>query len=157
MTKKEQIIHYIVSSRPKSGITEVMKLAYLFEVAYYRVTGKQYTKFGFIRYTYGPFDNEVYNIISKLGAQGFIITDEIILPSDNVKAVFLPGENELEYTFDDRTKLILDRVIQETKDLKTKELTELSYQTEPMKELGATMGGMEHFNEVLDISMVARI
>lgn len=157
MTKKEQIIHYIVSSRPKSGITEVMKLAYLFEVAYYRVNGKQYASFGFIRYTYGPFDDEIYKIISKLTAEGLILTDEVILPSDNVKAVFLPSEKELEYTFDDKTKLILNRVLQETEGLKTRELTMLSYQTEPMKELGATMGGDEHLNERLDISRVARI
>ena len=54
--------------------------------------------------------------------------------------------------FEDNNKDIIDELLNSLGGLSPSQLTKIAYGTEPMKKLGATLGGNEHLNDVLELS-----
>lgn len=146
--KNKEIIHYIISKAPKSSVTSLIKLAYLTDLVSLKKRDCKVSNFKYIRYLYGPFDNEIYKIIENLLEEGSIESSlQFTLDHDYPIYTVKEEPNLKKLSVEDQS--IIDDVLQELSGYGARTLTELAYQTEPMKKIGATLGGNEHLNEVL--------
>lgn len=150
--KNKQIIAYFVKNHARPGITCLMKLAYL--VDYLRVkNGKEkISDFQYIRYNFGPFNPSIYKYVESLERDGIIIGKSDIF-GQYTESVF--------YEFNEDKKLVTDKISSEelefidgiltgVRGFGARMLSEMAYKTDPMVKLGATMGGNEGINQVLE-------
>lgn len=150
--KQKKIIHYLINAKNGCSITELMKLAYLLDIGFKKVTGKTFTNFQFKRYYYGPFTAEIYKIVDKLLDSNHVFLDEsLAVDGKSIYKVKTPLTYECFTT--DEVEL-MNQLLQEIVNLNALQLTNLAYKTEPMRALGATLGGNENLNEMLDFNKV---
>jgi len=153
-SKTEQLLAYISKIHSNVSVTSLMKLCYLVDLISFKKTKGQISTFTYRRYTFGPFDNEIYSGIKKLASNDILLSrsdftttgDEYVVYSFNDKA---------EFDFDQLSKSeieIIDEVVDSLRGYGAKVLTELAYKTKPMLKFKATLGGNEHLNEILDLT-----
>ena len=152
--KNEQFIVCILSKRPRISITSIMKLSYLIDLISVKERGSQISGFKYRRYTFGPFDEGVYEVTERLVLNNILLQSTEYTPMGDEYTIYSFNEDSKGFEFDalskDEIKMIED-VVSELAGYGAKALTELTYSTAPMEEKGATIGGDEHLNEVLNL------
>jgi transcriptional regulator with XRE-family HTH domain len=106
-----------------------MKLPYFIDYKFFQKFGSQITNLKYYRYTFGPFDKKMYEY------QG------------------LNCPKKITYTYLEPDLGFIDSEIKKLPSDNGEKLKELSYKTAPMKALGATLGGRENMNALLDLSI----
>lgn len=115
----------------KWDIMQFMKLPYFIDLNSAKDLGFQITNLKYIRYEFGPFDKNIYTYRNLFENRKY-----------NVKFSYIND--------------YLDTINKVLTSLPTKDgekLKKLSYQTEPMKKLKATMNGKEAWMQKLDLSI----
>lgn len=146
--KNKEIIHYIISKAPRSSVTSLIKLAYLTDLVSLKRRNCKVSNFKYIRYFYGPFDDEIYDILENLLEEDSI-DSSLLFTVDHDYSIYTVKEEPQLKELSSEDKSIIDEVLQELSGYGAKTLTEIAYQTEPMKKFNATLGGKEHLNEEL--------
>ena len=148
--KNRELIHYIISKAPRSSVTSLIKLAYLTDLVSLKQRNKKISNFKYVRYFYGPFDNEIYKILEKL-LEEESIESSLLFTVDHDYAVYTTTTEPKLTEISDEEKRCIDEVLNELSGYGAKVLTEIAYKTEPMQKLNATLGGNEHLNEELEL------
>lgn len=156
-SKDEQFIGYLVQKNPRVSITSLMKLSYLIDLVAVKQLGRKITNFEYRRYNFGPFDKAVYECTEHLTDDNvLILTAEYSSRGDEYWVYnFNFNEHIGDFSTDQLSEEeieIIDEVLEELSGYGARALTEVAYKTKPMMEKGATIGGDEHFNEILDLS-----
>jgi hypothetical protein len=132
-----------------------MKLAYLIDVGFKKITGKTFTGFTFQRYLYGPFTQEIYRIIDTLLSSGYLILGESLAVDG--KSIY-KIQKPLSYDgLSEKDLTLLNQLLQEVINLNALQLTQLAYKTAPMVKLGATLGGNENLTQELDFDTIEQV
>lgn len=154
MDKNHQLLAYLAKEHPSASITVLMKLSYLVDLISVKKLGNQISTFQYIRYSYGPFTQEVYNTVEDL------VMEKVLLPKNDyaggsVEYITYTFGNKEGFSFDkistEETKLI-DEMMTDLKGYGAKTLTEIAYKTKPMVKLGATLGGNENLFSKLNLA-----
>ena len=155
MSKKtSQLLVYLTKNHSNAPLTSLMKLSYLVDLVHIRKGGKQISDFVYQRYTYGPFDKKIYTYLLDLTERKVLyeITD---FASPSIEYIIYKfSEDVTDYKFDKLSSdemQTIDEVLTSLEGYGAKTLSDLAYKTTPMRALGATPGGDEHLNEVLDL------
>ena len=148
------IIKYLVFSMNLPTITSITKMLYLIDLASVSSTGHKTTNLNFVRYYYGPYDKNIKTILDELTASNEIEADVKYLSNGEPFIAYKSPSNVTDCDYDGENAQIVQDLVNSLGNLSPKTLTELAYKTKPMTKLGATLGGNEHLNEVLDLSEV---
>lgn len=155
--KTEQLLAYLAKNHPGSTVTSIMKLAYLVDLVSVKRTGKQVSNFEYRRYNFGPFDKKIYGYLDNLTNTKAITPHTEFSPRGDEYVVY--SFNEASSTVFSFEKLsseeikIADEVLDNVRGYGAKVLTEMAYHTKPMKKIGATRGGSENLNKLLDLDV----
>ena len=158
MTEKtRQLILYLLKNHPGSSITNLMKLAYLTDLISVKRNKKQISNFEYKRHYYGPFDKRIYQYVEGLTEAGIVgAKSDFGITGEEFSVFSINPEKEKEISFDKLESEeidILDELLGSVRGYGAKLLTEIAYQTKPMKKLGATIGGTEKLGETLDLKI----
>jgi uncharacterized phage-associated protein len=156
LTKNQTILQYLINNNEKSTVTILMKLAYLIDlVSVQRNHGKVF-KYNYKRYTYGPFDEKMYRDLDYLCLTGILKSNNDYTPTGNEYIVYTCNEKIRQkvkrFRVNKKDKNIINEVLDSVKGLGAKTLTEIAYKTKPMKALGATIGGNENLNKLINLN-----
>lgn len=152
ITKDESLLIFIIKNRIECSITELMKLCYLIELAFYKkYNKKRLTDYAYIRYNYWPFENALYRDVNVLNTQGILQAKMYQTPywEDLWKYSLSQMTEEVDaitqqiFSNDDE-KQYCSELLAELANFNASELTKISYETSPMKKLWATLLGNEH-------------
>lgn len=94
-------------------------------------------------------------LTNELESEGVIVGESKYTFEGEEYLTFSFDKDKEDFSFDGLSKTdiqIADDVLEQLKGYGAKALTDITYKTAPMKKLGATQGGDEHLNEVLDLS-----
>jgi uncharacterized phage-associated protein len=157
LSKTQKIIAYISQKHPRASITVLMKLCYLIDLVNYKRHGEQMLEFTYLRYTYGPFDQKIYADVKDLLGQGLLTEGSEFTPTgDEFTYYIFNTDADLDMSgVDGNNTEVINEVLQTVNGYGAKVLTEICYKTKPMVAFNATLGGKEHLNEKLDLSLVA--
>ncbi len=150
---KELLIH-ITKNHPVVTVTSLMKLSYFCDLVSVRKAENKISNFVYKRYKHGPFDSMIYCYLDDLLDEKIFIEEPEYTPYGNEYNIL--RFNKKDYSF---TKLkkkdikIIDSILKEFKGYTAKTLTDVAYQTSPMKALGATRNGSENLNAELDLNV----
>jgi len=153
--KTEQFITYIASKHISPSLTSLMKLSYLVDLVSFKSMGKQISDFEYVRYHYGPYDSKINTCVDSLLKEGILQVREVFTQTAEGYSVYSVNPNA-ENTFDalsESEMQTIDSVLEGVKGYGAKTLTEMAYKTNPMKKLGATLGGNESLGMKLDLSL----
>ncbi|HMT01212.1 MAG TPA: Panacea domain-containing protein [Candidatus Absconditabacterales bacterium] len=154
-SNNEKLIIYVIANRLGCSITEIMKLCYLIDLGGLKKLHKQITDFSYIRYTYGPFDQKIYDQVNVLVKKGILKYVCYAIPSgDEVCKYELQDNFAMDFNFPNEEKTFIDEMLNSLSSFNAFELTKLAYQTKPMKDLGATLGGNQHIGDKLKLEVV---
>lgn len=153
LQKNQKLLAYITKKFEKVTVTSLMKLSYLIDLVSIKKTKNKISNFEYRRYNHGPFDSKIYSVITKLIESGVLVeeADYTYLGMEFVQFKF---NSDKDYSFDLLSKgetITIDEVSDSLKGYTARTLTDLAYKTKPMKKFGATHGGDEHLNELLDL------
>jgi uncharacterized phage-associated protein len=155
-TKNLQLLGYLAKKHQGASVTVLIKLCYLADLVSIKNGGQKISTFNYVRYFYGPFDPEIYQNLETLLSDGTLIS----------KPEYTAGGAEtIVYKFNEERDLatsslspeeisVLDELLETVSGYGAKALTEVAYNTAPMKAFNATLGGQEHLNELLDLELV---
>lgn len=156
MNKKTQkVLLRIIKEHGDATITVIMKTCYLIDLIATQKIGKQITELNYIRYNYGPFNPNIYKLLMQLISDGLIHTETSYFGMGN-EVITYKAANDIPSTktaLSRREKTVVDEVLSSIRGLGAKMLTEITYQTEPMKKLGATLGGNENVGKRLNLDV----
>ncbi|PCI25109.1 hypothetical protein COB57_02740 [Candidatus Peregrinibacteria bacterium] len=126
--KTFELFAYLESKvKKKLDVMQLMKLPYFIDLHFIKELGFQISNFTYIRYTFGPFDKKVY-------AYESLFTDTI---------------TKIHYSYIKDFFSIIDSALEELPINNGDKLKKESYNTYPMKNIGATLGGKEGWGELL--------
>lgn len=142
--KNQQLITYLVSKHTNCTITSLMKLSYLVDLFNMKESGNKISSYEYIRFHYGPFCNEISQDIDELMENGAIEPKMEYDPAFGNEYVVYNlkkdiGTSELSENEIENIDVLLDKF----RGYGAKALTLVAYKTDPMKDLGATLGGNE--------------
>jgi len=152
--RTKELIKYLVSTMSVSTITSLTKMLYLIDLASVSSGKEKTTSFNYIRYYYGPYDKEIKTMLDELIIYGDLILNIKTSPSGEPYMVYKLPEGVTSYEYDDINSDIAFDLVESLGHLSAKTLTDIAYKTKPMTSLGATLGGTQHLNEVLDLAVV---
>lgn len=153
-TKTKQLLAYLIQNYLEVSVTSLMKLSYIADLVQIKKTNKKISGFRYKRYTYGPFDQEIYRLLKGLVEDGIISEQTKMTPKGDEYIVYTFNEDNSNLKFDKLTKKekeTAQEVVESLQGFGVKALTEVAYRTKPMQKLGATLGGNEHLNALLDL------
>jgi len=118
------------------------------------ITQIKISDFEYVRYKYGPFDQNIYNHINDLRWAGVITEEPAYTPM---------GDEYITYKINDETCVcvdelgindtqVADEVLESLKGYGAKALVDLAYKTKPMAKIGAMQDNDAGLNEKLDLS-----
>ena len=151
-TKNQQVLIYLIKNYGNPSVTSLMKLCYLIDLLSIQREKPQITDFEYRRYNFGPFENRIYDELNGLVSDKTVLQEFDYTPKGDEFVTYVLKEDE--FNFDEIApdeKSTIDEVLESLKGYGAKILTEIAYKTKPMKAIGATLGGQEHFNEKLDL------
>lgn len=150
----KELIKYLVSNMSVSTITSLTKMLYLIDLASVSSGKQKTTDFNYVRYYYGPYDRNIRKTLDELIEYGELIVSIQASPSGEPYMIYKLPEGVTGYEYDYLNPEIVSDLTQSLGHFSAKTLTDLAYKTKPMTKLGATLGGTQHLNEVLDLSSV---
>lgn len=151
MSKKNQMLLLEILSSASKSLTSLMKLSYLIDLAHYRKTGSQISEYTYVRYRYGPFDSEIYSDLKELESANKISTSVEHTKTGDETIIYEASQDE-NYSLTTDEQETIDAVLESLAGYGAKALTELTYKTSTMVALGATLGGDENLNAILDLN-----
>lgn len=154
MNKTAEVIYRIVENNSTASITVIMKLLYLIDLIHLKKNGKKLTDLNYKRYFYGPFSSEVYTIVDDLIRQDLLNTEARFTRDTDYFVYKIANAPKGNTNLTEEEIDFLNKTLKEFEGLSAKFLTEVTYHTKPMKELGATIGGNEEFETELNLSLV---
>ena len=156
LTKNQKVLAYVTQKHPRATITVLMKLCYLIDLISYKRHKKPLLEFTYRRYTYGPFDSKIYDEVKVLREHKLVSEGSEFTPSGNEFTYYI-FNNDVDFDMsgiDSNDTEVINEVLQTVNGYGAKTLTEICYKTKPMLAFNATLGGTEHLNEKLDLSLV---
>lgn len=151
--KTEQLVGYLAKSHPGASITVLIKLAYLVDLVSVQRNDSQISDFEYSRYSYGPFDKRIYGVIENLSSANVLLEETDYTQMGSEYMVYSFNET-IDYPFTDLSgveRALVDEVLGGVKGYGARALTEIAYKTKPMQALGATLGGDENLESVLNL------
>jgi len=127
-----EIFDYILKRIWKTDILKAMKLAYFLDLE-----TKIDTWLNYIRWNWWPFDKNIYQLSEVFENNGYELKN-----NKPFKHYFLLEKKDMKK---------IDEILAKYWDKSWNELMRLSYETQPMKNLWATIWGEEGMGEVLDV------
>jgi uncharacterized phage-associated protein len=152
--KNKEIIKQIIFTYGSCTITALVKLSYLVDVAYYYKNECKISNFNYIRYFYGPFDKNIYNLVSELTEDRTLTASTVVKDNNDILLYAYPHKSLKTSKLSRSEKIMLNNVVKMLKEYGAAALTKIAYETKPMKALGATLGGNENINQVLDFKNI---
>lgn len=152
--KTKQLLVYLIQNHPGVSITSLMKLSYIADLVSINKGENQISDFKYRRYKYGPFDDKIYQYLTELRMMNVINDDVTYTPMGDEYVIYNFNEKK-DFAFDklsEEEKAVIDEVLETVKGYGAKALVELSYNTKPMKKIGAKMGNDKGLNQVLNLS-----
>jgi uncharacterized phage-associated protein len=142
------LVFYLIKKIPKLNKTEIVKLSYLTDYNFYKYFNTAITGITYKYHDHGPFSTSVYDCIDELKEEHILSQNENISINNQRKyySFSIIGEYDFEKYLNKQELEILDFVVAEYGNLGYKNLTDVSYKTEPMK--NANRG------DVLDFSTI---
>ncbi|MGD0822869.1 MAG: Panacea domain-containing protein [Desulfomonilia bacterium] len=132
-----------------------MKISYIIDLVAIKKNQNKLTDFEYIRYNYGPFDKKIYEYLKNLIKQEIVSEDSELAETGDEFIIYnlkkKKGDISLNKLSDEEVETI-NEVLRSVKAYGAKALTELTYQTKPMKKLGAKIGNKKGLNERLDLN-----
>ncbi|MDD2656176.1 MAG: Panacea domain-containing protein [Patescibacteria group bacterium] len=154
--KTKQLVAFILKERLDTTVTGLIKICYLIDLTSKQRNNKQISEFSYRRYNYGPFDEKIYPIVTELNNEN-IINGETRYANAGDEYVVYNFNNQFEnLSFDKLSEeeiTIIKDTLKQLEGLGAKVLTEVAYKTKPMLAFNASLGGREHFNELLDLDV----
>lgn len=153
--KTRELLVYITKNNPAVTITSLMKLSYFCDLVSVRRRKKQISKFAYKRYKHGPFDSMIYCYLEDLISNG-VLTEEPDYTPYGIEYNELKFNKDNDFCFSElnkQDKKIIDDVLKEFEGYTAKTLTDVAYETSPMKALRATRDGNENLNAKLDLNV----
>ena len=147
------LILYIIDNIHLATVTSITKFLYLIDLTCVSDGREKVTNINYIRYYYGPYSSSIKDAIDKLLNEKKIVASLRTLASGEPFLEYNIAPNSKQIEFEDSNKDIIDELLNSLGGLTPSQLTKIAYGTEPMKKLGATLGGNEHLNEVLELSV----
>lgn len=153
------LVSYVISSlvelEASFGKTKLVKLLYLIDVEYYRLTSHTLTGFEWTFYHYGPYAFAINDILSSLSLD---IPQETTTTKDRNVVTFKP-QRDIDSDFEERAsvteKAVVDRVL---RDWSLEELNPLLsyvyFHTEPM--MNVTRGDILDFSNIKQLPTQTR-
>lgn len=142
------LIYGLIEKIPNLNKTEIVKLCYLADYNYYKYFGKKISEIIYIYYNHGPFSKSIHECIDGLERENILKQEKKI--SLNLKRKYFSFLITNKYNANkylNREELdILDYVIREYGNLGYEKLTEISYETEPMRNVKK--------NDILDFNLI---
>jgi len=145
------LIQYILKSRWEATITEIVKLCYFVDLAYFRNEWewKQITNYEYVRYYYWPFDEKIVDDVKELTVSWFL--EFKIIPTYHWQEyIAYSVNNEEEICLNPDHKKTVDRVLFELSWYRSSKLTDLAYETKPMKAINAKKGENKNLLDKLE-------
>lgn len=128
-----ELFSYLQSKLSKQwDIMQFMKIPYFIDLDCVKSLGTQLTNFKYIRYTYGPFDKNIYKYWDLFG--------------------YSKIEN-ITYSYINDYLEIIDNILSKLPIDDGTKLKALSYETEPLKAIGATPTNKIGMNERLNLNL----
>lgn len=152
--KTKQLLVYITKGYKSASVTMLMKLAYLIDLVAVGRKGEQISGFRYRRYNYGPFDSRIYDYLTKLVGEGILSEASEFCPPAHEYIKYEVNESSSKLNFDKlsaQEQKIADEVLKSMVGYGAKALADITYKTRPMLALGATQGGSENLNVLLDL------
>lgn len=152
--KTQEVLSNIIKDNTKATITVIMKACYLIDLTAQKQIKRSITDLKYIRYNYGPFDPDIYKYLLELIKDDAITTET---------SYFDAGGNEVTtYKIKDapvssdtyltkKEEKIVKKVLTSIRGLGAKMITEIAYQTDPMKEVKAKIGNKEGLGKRLNL------
>lgn len=149
--KTKQLLALILRDGPR-GVTSLLKISYLIDLAAIRNIGKPISEFKYIRWNFGPFDSTIYKNLENMREEGTISAESCFFGSDEHVVYNLTDPTSVETDSLSPDELnIVSTMLEHVQGYGAKTLTEIAYNTKPMVLIGATLGGTEHMGEVLNM------
>ena len=129
------LIYHFIDKIPNLNKTEIVKLSYLADYNFYKYFSKDITGITYKYHNHGPFSKSVHDCIEGLEEEN------ILKQSKNVSlnkqreyfSFELSDKYDIEKYLNKQELEIVDFIVSEYGKLGFKKLTEVSYNTEPMK------------------------
>lgn len=155
-TKNLQLLGYLAKKHPGASVTVLIKLCYLADLISLKRFGEKISSFTYVRYFYGPFDKEIYEDLEHLIIEGTLIPKSEYTQGGAETIVYKFNEDKALVTsaLSNDELAIVDELLDTVSGYGAKALTDVAYNTAPMRAFGATLGGDEHLNETLDLNLV---
>lgn len=152
--KNLSLLAYLSKNHPEASVTVLIKLCYLADLVSIKRFGKKISNYDYMRYYFGPFDKQIYNDLESLVKKNILkATSDYSQKGEVIIYHLIENENEIT-DLNEQDKIILDELLKSMKGYGAKALTDIAYNTKPMKALGATLGGNEHLGKKLDLTLV---
>lgn len=153
--KTLQFLSYITKQYTQVTVTILMKLSYLIDLVSIKETKAKISDFEYERYLFGPFSRKIYDYLNELAKNKIVkempgyspMGDEYIVYTFNSSA-----ENIEFGKLSSKEKKLIDKVLGELQGLGAKALSKISYETIPMKKIGATIGNSKGLNKKIDLT-----
>jgi len=154
--KTKEVLLDIIRDHGDATVTVIMKTCYLIDLTAQKRLKQPITNLQYIRYNYGPFDSNIYRYLLRLIEADLVTTD--------TKYFSVGGNEVVTYKLKDISKTfetdlkqgekeIVDEVLSSIRGLGARMLTEIAYQTAPMKKIGAKIGNNEGLGKKLDLKV----
>lgn len=151
-TKNQQIFKFIIERLSgKLGRTHLLKLVYLADYHFHKLTGKSISTFKYMWHNNGPFDSSFYDDIKNLKENTYIEEEEVHFPNC---CGYVFHDTSHHMTYDELSMqdfYMLEYVIKTYGKINLQTLLEdVVYKTEPMMELTSKKA----FGEYLSMEIV---
>lgn len=152
LSDTQKYLLYFSKFHPKPSVTVLMKLCYLLDLMAFGETNNKLTKFDYVRYSFGPFDQQIYRELEELVGKGLAHTDEDYTKL-GTEVVYYKVNDEYadNVELSEPGSTLAEELLEAVKGYGAKELTQIAYKTKPMIKLKATLGGKENLGKKLDL------
>lgn len=143
--KLYEVYDFLIKSIGIIDILKWMKLGYLTELKWLQEKWEKVIWLIFKRYSWGPFCKDLYDLKFL-----FEVETEYKDNWSEVKKFKVKNGGFTKYRFLTKSDLeILENIVDNYWNIWSKELMKITYETEPMKKLKATIWGKEWWEEIL--------
>jgi hypothetical protein len=152
--KTRELLVYLTKGNKSASVTMLMKLAYFVDLIAVGRTGEQISGFRYRRHNFGPFDSRIYAHLTALVKEGLLTETSEFCPPAHEYIMYVVNESSPKLKFDelsDQDQQIADEVLKSMVGYGAKALSDFVYKTKPMLTLGATQGGTENLNALLNL------